>query len=334
MGRLSYMMKRAAKMDYSAMLKTANMLHKKTGKSRIWLLADMAKCAARYNAGYIDYKIAEMYRLNDAQRATQITRGISNSIVARMNDKKFWHFFDNKTEFNQLFSAQVKRGWLNLLEASEEDFAKFLEGRGDIICKPIDGSSGQGILKCTPEEYGDPKALYQRLREAGIGIVEDKVIQHPAIAALCPTSVNTIRVATLLGDKKEGIVYAYIRIGNGKVMDNVDCGGMAAPVDIETGVITGVGANKAGETYEIHPMTGTKIPGTQIPYWEDVKTMCLNAMHVVPQVRFVAWDVAITEDGPVFIEGNSFPSHAIPQFAAHFPDGIGILPRFEEFIDL
>ena len=334
MGRLSYMMKRAAKMDYGAMLKTANMLHKKTGKSRIWLLADMAKCAARYNAGYIDYKIAEMYRLNDAQRATQITRGISNSIVARMNDKKFWHFFDNKTEFNQLFSAQVKRGWLNLLEASEEDFAKFLEGRGDIICKPIDGSSGQGILKCTPEEYGDPKALYQRLREAGIGIVEDKVIQHPAIAALCPTSVNTIRVATLLGDKKEGIVYAYIRSGNGKVMDNVDCGGMAAPVDIETGVITGVGANKAGETYEIHPMTGTKIPGTQIPYWEDVKTMCLNAMHVVPQVRFVAWDVAITEDGPVFIEGNSFPSHAIPQFAAHFPDGIGILPRFEEFIDL
>ena len=334
MGRLSYMMKRAAKMDYGAMLKTANMLHKKTGKSRIWLLADMAKCAARYNAGYIDYKIAEMYRLNDAQRATQITRGISNSIVARMNDKKFCHFFDNKTEFNQLFSAQVKRGWLNLLEASEEDFAKFLEGRGDIICKPIDGSSGQGILKCTPEEYGDPKALYQRLREAGIGIVEDKVIQHPAIAALCPTSVNTIRVATLLGDKKEGIVYAYIRIGNGKVMDNVDCGGMAAPVDIETGVITGVGANKAGETYEIHPMTGTKIPGTQIPYWEDVKTMCLNAMHVVPQVRFVAWDVAITEDGPVFIEGNSFPSHAIPQFAAHFPDGIGILPRFEEFIDL
>ena len=67
MGRLSYMMKRAAKMDYGAMLKTANMLHKKTGKSRIWLLSDMAKCAARYNAGYIDYKIAEMYRLTDAQ---------------------------------------------------------------------------------------------------------------------------------------------------------------------------------------------------------------------------------------------------------------------------
>ena len=334
MSRLSYMLKRAMKMDYRAMLKTANMLHEKSGRSRIWLLGDMVKCAAKYNAGYIDYKIAEMYRLDDAQRKTQITRGISNSIVARMNDKKFWHFFDNKTEFNELFRDQVRRGWINLTTASKEQFAAFLKDRGDIICKPIDGSSGQGILKRTPESYADPDALYDELKAAGIGIVEDKVIQHEAIAALCPTSVNTIRVATLLGDKKEGIVYAYIRIGNGKVMDNVDCGGMAAPVDIKSGVIAGVGANKAGETYEIHPMTGTRIPGTQIPYWEEAKKMCLDAMKVVPQVRFVAWDVAITPDGPVFIEGNSFPSHAIPQFAAHFPDCIGILPRFEEFIDL
>ena len=194
MSRLSYMMKRAMKMDYRAMIKTANMLHKKTGKSRVWLLGDMVRCAAKYNAGYIDYKIAEMYRLNDQQRATQITRGISNSIVARMNDKKFWHFFDNKTEFNELFAAQVRRGWLNLTTATKEEFAAFLKDRGDIICKPIDGSSGQGILKCTPDEYADPDALYERLKAAGIGIVEDKVIQHEAIAALCPTSVNTIQI--------------------------------------------------------------------------------------------------------------------------------------------
>ena len=334
MPSFSYLVRRARKMDYGAMMRTANMLHEKTGKSRAWLLADMMKCAIRYNAGYVDYKIAEMYRLNDAQRKTQITRGISNSIVSRMNDKEYWHFFDNKCEFNTLFHDQVCREWIDLTSCSEAEFAAFLENRGDVICKPIDGSSGQGILKCTKEEYADPAALYKRLKAAGIGIVEDKVIQHPAISALCPTSVNTIRVATLLGDKKEGIVYAYIRIGNGKVMDNVDCGGMAAPVDLETGVISGVGATKSGDVFEVHPMTGTRIPGTQIPYWNEVREMCLSAMHVVPQVRFVAWDVAITEAGPIFIEGNSFPSHAIPQFAAHFPDGIGILPRFQEFIDL
>lgn len=62
-----------------------------------------------------------------------------------MNDKRFWHFFDNKTEFNQLFHEQVKREWLNFADATESQFARVCAGRGDIICKPIDGSSGQGI---------------------------------------------------------------------------------------------------------------------------------------------------------------------------------------------
>ena len=84
-----------------------------------------------------------------------------------MNDKKFWHFFDNKTEFNQLFHEQVKREWLNFSAATEAQFAEFVQGRGDIICKPIDGSSGQGILKCTPEDYADVHALYARLKAAG-----------------------------------------------------------------------------------------------------------------------------------------------------------------------
>ena len=86
--------------------------------------------------------------------------------------------------------------------------------------------------------------------------------------------------------------------------------------------------------FDKHPITGTPIIGFTIPYFEEAKQMCLTAMHKVPQVRFVAWDVAITADGPRFIEGNSFPSHAVPQFAAHYPDGIGILPEFRKFIDI
>ena len=336
MSRLSFFFKRLVRMDWKAMWKTTKILKERSGKSRLWLLCDMLRCALKYNAGYVDYKIAEMYRLTDEQKKTQITRGLSNTIVRRMNDKAYWYLFDDKATFNRLFKDEVNRDWIELSdELSLEDWKAFLDRNDDLICKPLEGSSGVGIERHTKEEWrGREEAFLQELREKKIGIVEERVIQHPKMAEMCPTSVNTIRVATLLGDKKEGIVYAYIRIGNGKVMDNVDCGGMAAPINLDTGVISGVGANKAGEAFEFHPMTGKRIPGTQIPYWEEVKAMCLKAMHVVPQVRFVAWDVAITPDGPVFIEGNSFPSHAIPQFAAHFPDGVGILPRFEAFIDL
>ena len=47
MSRLTYMVKRALKMDWKRMWETAGMLEKKSGKSRAWLLADMFKCAAK-----------------------------------------------------------------------------------------------------------------------------------------------------------------------------------------------------------------------------------------------------------------------------------------------
>ena len=326
---MKYLLQRLARMDYRAMLKTARALRKKAGKSTPWLMIDMARCAFRYGAGYVDYKIAEMYRLTPSQRGTQITRGTSNRIVAMMNDKAYWHHFDDKAQFNTLFAGQVRRGWIDLRGATEETLAEWAAGRGDIIGKPMEGSSGNGIVKF--KASGLPPL--ETLLGAGVGLLEDCVRQHEALSALCPTSVNTVRVATLLGDKKQGVVYACLRIGNGGVVDNVDQGGMAAPVDLQTGTLTAVGADKQGNRYETHPMTGVKIPGFAIPYWQETLAMCLQAMQVVPQVRFVAWDVAVTPDGPVFIEGNSFPSHAVPQFAAHYPDGIGILPRFREFID-
>lgn len=336
MSRLTYFFKRLVKMDWKAMWATTGLLKQRSGKSRLWLMADMLQCALKYNAGYIDYKIAQMYNLNDAQRRTVITRGISNTIVRRMNDKAYWHFFDDKTQFNALFKEWIPRKWLLINEATTtQQVAGLTSGQTQLIGKPLEGSSGQGIERFTEKDWqGGSAAFLQLLKDKGIGILEEVVQQHPDMASLCPTSVNTCRIATLLGDKQQGIVYAFLRIGNGKVMDNVDCGGMAARIDLESGKLLTVGADKQGNTFDKHPMTGTPIVGFTIPYWEEAKTMCLEAAKKVPQMRFVAWDVAITPDGPTFIEGNSFPSHAIPQFAAHYPDGIGIMPEFRKFIDI
>ena len=334
MGRLSFFFKRLVRMDWKAMWKTAGMLRKPSGKSRLWLLFDMLRCALRYNAGYVDYKIAQMYRLNDAQRRTQITRGLSNQIVRRMNDKAYWYLFDDKATFNELFKEEVGRGWMKITADTDvEALSAFLSAHPDIIAKPLEGSSGVGIARYTQSDWkGREAAFLKELLDGQIGIIEERVIQHPRLMALCPTSVNTIRIATLLGDKKQGIVYAFLRIGNGKVMDNVDQGGMAARVDLESGKLLTVGADKQGNTYTEHPMTHTPIVGFEVPFFKEAKAMCLNAAQKVPQMRFVAWDVAVTEKGPVFIEGNSFPSHAVPQFAAHYPDGIGIMREFRKCI--
>ena len=336
MSRLQFFWHRLVRMDWKAMWKTTGLLKKRSGKSRIWLLADMLKCAVKYNAGYMDYKIAQMYKLNDEQRKTVITRGISNEIVRRMNPKEYWHFFDDKAQFNELFREFIPRKWILTNEDTDtEELYALCRNSTQLIWKPLEGSSGQGIKKYTPDDWKEgPEAFLAKMNADGKGILEEMVIQHPKMASLCPTSVNTCRIATLLGDKQQGIVYAFLRIGNGKVMDNVDCGGMAARIDLDTGRLLTVGADKQGNTFIKHPITNTSIIGFTIPYWEEAKAMCLKAAEKVPEMRFIAWDVAITENGPTFIEGNSFPSHAVPQFAAHYPDGIGILPEFRKFIDI
>ena len=336
MSRFQYFWHRLVRMDWKAMWKTTGLLKKRSGKGRLWLMADMLKCAVKYNAGYIDYKIAQMYKLNDEQRKTVITRGISNEIVRRMNPKEYWHWFDDKAQFNELFKEWIPRKWLLIGEDTDlQELFALCRNNTQLIGKPLEGSSGQGIQKYVADDWKDgPEAFLQKLKDDGIGILEEIVIQHPKMASLCPTSVNTCRIATLFGDKQQGIVYAFLRIGNGKVMDNVDCGGMAARIDLDSGKLLTVGADKQGNTFIKHPMTNTSIIGFEIPFWEEAKAMCMKAAEKVPQMRFIAWDVAITENGPTFIEGNSFPSHAIPQFAAHYPDGIGIMPEFRKFIDI
>ena len=336
MSRMQYFWHRLVRMDWKAMWKTTGILKKRSGKGRLWLMCDMLKCATKYNAGYIDYKIAQMYKLNDEQRKTVITRGISNEIVRRMNPKEYWHFFDDKAQFNELFKEWIPRKWLLIGDDTDpEALFALCRNNTQLIGKPLEGSSGQGIQKYTVDDCKDgPEVFLKKLNDDGIGILEEIVIQHPKMASLCPTSVNTCRIATLMGDKQQGIVYAFLRIGNGKVMDNVDCGGMAARIDLDSGKLLTVGADKQGNTFIKHPMTNTSIIGFTIPFWEEAKAMCLKAAKKVPEMRFIAWDVAITENGPTFIEGNSFPSHAIPQFAAHYPDGIGILPEFRKFIDI
>ena len=208
MSKLSFFLKRVVRIDYRRMGKTMDYLVEKSGRSRAWLLADMTRCALQYNAGYMDYKIAEMYRLNDAQKKTVITRGLSNTIVRRMNNKAYWRLFDDKATFNTLFSEDIRRRWMQFSEATTLDELKaFLQATPDIIAKPLEGSSGVGITHYTkPDFEGREEDFRKELLNKRIGILEERVMQHDRMMALCPTSVNTIRIATLLGDKKQGVV--------------------------------------------------------------------------------------------------------------------------------
>lgn len=83
-------------------------------------------------------------------------------------------------------------------------------------------------------------------------------------------------------------------------------------VDLETGTLVGNGIDKKLNESE-ESITGIKFDGFKIPYWEEIKKMVLEAALVNDKVNLVGWDVAISKDGPLLIEGNRGPGFDLVQ---------------------
>lgn len=336
MSRAKYLADRILHMDFCAMLCVVGQIHRQTGRSRLWLFADMIRCGIKYGAGYSDYRLCEFYNLSPEQRATYVTRGINNAMVSRLNRRECYHLVEDKTEFNRRFSDFIGRGWLDMSSATQEDLARFMENREVIISKPAASTCGKGVEKLKKSDFSGTHALYEHLKAEGSGLIEDCLAQHEEISAIYPHSINTLRIVTVIGrDGAPHVVYAFIRIGNGgRFVDNINSGGMAAPIRLEDGVIEYAAFDKDSRYYETHPMTGCPIVGRHIPYWKESLALCERAATMVEGLGYVGWDVAVTPDGPVLVEGNHFPGHDILQMPPHVPDKIGMLPRFREFIDI
>lgn len=330
MANFVYILKRLGSMNYKAMFEKVGSIHQKTGKSRLWLLTDMMRCASRYGAGYMDYDLYEMYDLTHAQRDTYLTRGRNNALVVKYNRKDLFHIFDNKDEFYAAFDPYLKRKWLLLRDTDDAALEAFLKDNPIFIVKPTDGACGKGVERIDQADYADTAAVISYLRSLGGNyLVEELIIQHSAVSAVYPLAINTVRVVSIHKEGVTHIICAYFRIGNhGRHVDNFNSGGMAAPVEERTGVVRAPAIDKTKALYTTHPHTGTAIEGFRFPDWEQALDIVREAAGKIEGMGYIGWDIAFTEQGPVLVEGNNFPGHDIYQLPEHTPDRIGMMPKF------
>lgn len=338
MSQLKYVISRIRRLNIRRMLSKAAEIRNKTGRPRLFILMDMVWCGFRYQAGYMDYALFEMYNMNHRQRSTVLTRGKNNRYVAALNNKNGWPFFENKINFLKTFSNYIGRRWIDLSTCSPEAFMEFVNELGRFIAKPYNGTHGDGVELIAAPPADDPGAfadLYERLKSDGLTLCEEVITQHDDLNAIYNGSVNTIRAVSIVSRGEAHVVAACLRIGNGgKIVDNFNNGGMVVPIDVNNGQINLPAVDKAGNVYETHPVSGTSIIGARIPFWQDCLSLIKAAAQVIPIVRYVGWDIAVTPAGPIIVEGNQFPGHDIYGLPPHAPDKIGILPAFEAVVPL
>ena len=85
-------------------------------------------------------------------------------------------------------------------------------------------------------------------------------------------------------------------------------GNIEAPVTLNTGRlqnanrIPGTGAEIV--TIPIHPKTKTAFAGFELPFWSEARRLVERTALLFLPVRTIGWDVALTPNGPVVVEGN------------------------------
>ncbi len=183
-----------------------------------------------------------------------------------------------------------------------------------LFIKPI---NDQGGKECFLYSKNDNKFSYKKLSSGFL--FQEFLEQNKKINKIYPYSINTIRINTFKNDKDDiKIVSAFMRFGaNKNNVDNASSGGFFVPINIERGKLEGIGVSllkHGGNTYSYHPDTGFKFKDFKIPKFREVVYSTVEASKYLDNT-LIGWDIAITNDGIVFIEGNSNGSLLMSQIA-------------------
>jgi len=148
-------------------------------------------------------------------------------------------------------------------------------------------------------------------------IAEEFINQHESINIIFSESVNAIRILTLKKNNQIDIVHMILRVGrfSTKHLDNIGQGGISIDIDISSGILgKGYTFYEFGHTeHTHHPDTNYKFYGKYIPYFNELKDLAISAHEMFPSFTLVGWDISITGNGPIVIEGNRIPDLSLHQ---------------------
>ncbi len=334
MSKLKVLMDRVKDASLDRMKMHIREIHKESGRPSVSIFLDMVWCILRYGVGYLDYHVFGFaYVRGKKKRKTFMTMNDNLALVRQVNQAEFRDCFRNKLKFWSRFSDFTGRDYLNLEEAGLEELAAFLQKYGTVFAKPVDDFGGHGIQRIDWTEELDVPALYASLKEAGSVLVEERILQHPEMNRLNPSCINTLRMVTLVKDGEAHLMYTLVRVGDGtRVVDNISSGGMYAPVWEDGKIAKPAFCDATGEYYAEHPATKVPYVGFSIPCYPEAVELVLRAALVVDEIKYVGWDVAISENGPVLVEGNIIPGYDMCQNYHHLRDDkTGILAKFRQY---
>ena len=203
-----------------------------------------------------------------------------------------------------------------------EDIFGLVKKVGVLACKPQRGSQGDGFYKFSYENgkyyLNHKEATKEDVRRALDNeedqyLITEYIQMHDDLKKIYDGSVNTLRIIVFKKDGKTPVIgNAYMRLGSSKTgaVDNMGAGGMFVQVDIDTGRFHSAKMITDNTILPVthHPDTGALIEG-YLPNWDKVQQGVYDLCYDMPQLEYLGFDVAITQDGIKLPEINRAPGY-------------------------
>lgn len=305
LAKVRFVLERATRISPTRIIGFARQAQRVTPRTPlVFIIIDMFYCVVRYQTTFEHYAQWDYRLLKGRERATFMTEPISAMLSRRFNSQAKRAIFDDKILFAKTFPDDIGREWLDARTADVDTIAAFLARHDRVLAKDPGGVGGDGIGVYESADITDPTAFRDEVTKAGRPLIEEFLVQHPDMASLYPGSVNTLRIVTYLDPQGEVHVLArLVKIGNGGFIDNYSGGGMYTMLD-EHGRALHAAYDGEGHVFDRHPVTGTHIEGFQVPMFDEVIAFAKDLARRVPEMPYIGWDIAITPERPIVIEGN------------------------------
>lgn len=248
--------------------------------------------------------------------------------IAKKNSQDLY-LFDNKLLFKLYLDNKIKQpkliAFYNHRNNQIIHYAK--PSTDKVVLKPIRGAGGKGIKIISSKGFNEVLKNYQRSY-----LVEDFIEQHDFLNKIFSKSVNTVRVLTFKDKEKIEVISLILKVGISSTShaDNIFKGGIPIPIDPDSGILLKAHFYKDHDhiNYRKHPETNFEFQEKILPFFKEVKEIAINAHKLFPKSVIVGWDIAITENGPIVVEGNGLPD--IPNMQICDPFKHKLTPFFKK----
>lgn len=274
------------------------------------LVKDIETKIASYGFSADEYFLLQLQGKPDDQIADYISDYEHVEIVERMNKARNQATFDDKAMTYRHFGKYYRRKCVFAEPSAKgaEAIRSFAGKYGDFIAKPIEKAGGSGIEIVHGNHPDELDTIIEKLlKKYQYGLfVEELIGQADSMKELHPSSVNTVRIPTIRVSEKETVIFhPFLRVGRGSsVVDNAGAGGIICALDAKSGTVIAA-RDEVGNEYPVHPETGVKLIGFVVPQLQSAVQTAKELAQVIPSNRYTGWDLALTKNGWIMVEGNA-----------------------------